>query len=302
MAAFHPELSRAARFLPAGVGRPWLVWLLQRLPFPSLRVPADLTREVVALGTASVRITKPAASSSSPRPVVLWIHGGGYVIGTASQDDGVCQRIARELDAVVVAVDYRLAPQHPFPAPLDDCFTAYDFVQREASRFGGDASRLIIAGQSAGGGLAAALTLQILDRRRPLPRLQALVYPMLDDRTTLRDVDGAQHRLWDQPSNRFGWRAYLGRAPGGDDVVDHAAPARRVDLHGLPPTWIGVGTNDLFLDEDLEYARRLQLAGINTTVEVVEGAFHGFDAALVHTAVSQQFFASQIAAMREAVR
>jgi acetyl esterase/lipase len=302
MAVFHPELTRAARFLPAGVGRPWLVWLLQRLPVPSSRVPADLTRETVALGTASVRVTRPAASSSTARPVVLWIHGGGYVLGAASQDDGMCQRIARELDAVVVAVDYRLAPQHPFPAPLDDCFTAYEFVQREVARFGGDPARLIVAGQSAGGGLAAALTLQILDRRRPLPRLQVLVYPMLDDRTTLRDVDGAAHRLWDQPSNRFAWRAYLGRAPGGDDVVDHAAPARRIDLRGLPPTWIGVGTNDLFLDEDLEYARRLQNAGITTTVEVVEGAFHGFDAALPHTPVSQRFFASQIAAMREAVR
>jgi MFS family permease len=135
-----------------------------------------------------------------------------------------------------------------------------------------------------------------------LAALQLLVYPMLDDRTALRDVDDRLHRLWDPASNRVGWSAYLGRAPGGDGVPDHAAPARRRDLAGLPPAWIGVGTADLFHDEDVTYAARLRDAGVPVTLDVVEGAFHAFDVVAPNTAVSRRFFDAQVAAIEGAWR
>ncbi len=303
MSGFHPDLRGAARLLPAGVGRPWLVRLMRRLPIPAARVPAGVVvdeRAVADGHPARVRIYHRTADSG-PRPVVLWIHGGGYVIGSARQDDGICLRLVEALDVVVVSVDYRLAPQHPYPTPLEDCFAAYDFVHREAAALGVDAARVVVAGQSAGGGLAAALALLIQDRRRPQPVLQLLVSPMLDDRTVLRAVDGRHHRLWDQSSNRFGWTSYLGRAPGGDDVADTAAPARRANLAGLPPAWIGVGTADLFHDEDLDYAARLRAAGVAVDVEVVAGAFHGFDAVLADKPVSRRFFDAQVQAIARAL-
>ncbi|MFO0624340.1 MAG: alpha/beta hydrolase fold domain-containing protein [Polyangiales bacterium] len=153
---------------------------------------------------------------------------------------------------------------------------------------------------SAGGGLAAALVLRAHDRALPAPALQLLVYPMLDDRTALRDHDDRDFRLWDDVSNRFGWRAYLGRAPGHDDVPDHAAPARRRDLAGLAPAWIGVGTADLFHDEDLAYAARLREAGVDVSLEVVPGAFHAFDVVAPRAAVSRAFFEAQISALAQA--
>jgi acetyl esterase/lipase len=263
-------------------------------------VPPGVTVTERALdGPARVRVVR-GSPRAEPRPALLWIHGGGYVIGAARQDDGLCGRFARALDAVVVSVEYRLAPDHPFPTPLHDCAAAYRFLHREATALGIDPARVAIAGQSAGGGLAAALALYVHDAGLPAPVLQVLVYPMLDDRTVLRAVDPTPHRLWDAASNRLGWTAYLGTAPGGPEVPEHAAPARRADLSGLPPAWLGVGTHDLFHDEDVDYACRLRAAGVPTTLEVVPGAFHGFDAVLPGAPVSRAFFASQVAALREA--
>jgi acetyl esterase/lipase len=234
------------------------------------------------------------------RPALLWFHGGGYVIGKAALDDALCVRFAERLGAVVVSVDYRLAPDQPYPAALDDGFAAFEFLHQQAEALAVDPSRVAIGGQSAGGGLAAALTLRVFDAGRTAPALQLLVYPMLDDRTCERPTDGRLYRLWDAPSNQLGWSAYLGRDPGGPDVPDHAAPGRRVDLTGLPPAWIGVGTHDLFHDEDLDYAARLTNAGVPVSVEIVEGAFHGFDAVSPGAPVSQRFFDVQIDALRSA--
>lgn len=265
----------------------------------SPRLPEGITRRELEVGPGvRVRVIGPAGSG--PRPVVLWIHGGGYVMGRAKQDDGFCGRLAQRLGATIVSVDYRLAPELPFPGPLEDCFAAHEYVHREAVSLGVDPSRMVIAGQSAGGGLAAALTLLVHDRGRPAPRLQLLVYPMLDDRTVTRELDGRHHRLWDAESNRYGWASYLGRAGGSDGVSDHAAPARRSDLRGLPPAWIGVGTCDLFHDENLAYAARLRAAGVPTTLEVIEGAFHAFDAVVPRAPVSQRFFDAQVAAIEQA--
>ncbi len=279
------------------MGHPLLVRLLRRLPLPSIRLPQSLAlseRCVDDAGNVRVRIIAPRADGTR-RPALLWMHGGGYVFGSARQDDSLCARFAERLACAVVSVDYRLAPEHPFPTPLEDCFAAFEFLHRHAGELGIDPARVVIGGMSAGGGLAAALVLLVHDRKRPAPALQLLVYPMLDDRTVLRDIDGRFHRMWNQKSNAHGWRSYLGRPPGSPEVTGHAAPARRQSLVGLPPAWIGVGTLDLFHDEDLAYAARLREAGVPTSVEIVEGAFHGFDAVMPTKPVSERFFDSQIA-------
>ena len=289
---FHPELRRSARLLPKQMITPVtlpFVRAASRLMWRN--APSDV--EVLTLGSGvSVRLHRPAGISS-PGPALLWIHGGGSVIGDAAQDDDLCRRFAEKLGATVAAVNYRLAPQHSYPVPLEDCYAALSWLAGLPSV---DPDRLAIGGASAGGGLAAALALLTRDRGEIPLVAQLLVYPMLDDRTVGRaDLDNPGHRLWNQTSNRFGWQAYL-----GDADPDVAVPARRTDLAGLPPAWVGVGTLDLFHDEDLAYAQRLQDAGVPCEVTVVPGAFHGFDGIAPNADVSQRFFASQCALLRTA--
>lgn len=288
---FHPDLRRAARFIPRqGVGPRALPVIRALTGLQGRRTPADV--EVLELPAgASVRVFRPPRPSADPGPALLWIHGGGYVIGTAAQDDRLCRRFAADLGATIASVDYRLAPEHPYPAALDDCWAA---LLRLAGLPGVDPARIAIGGASAGGGLAAALAQWAADRGDVTPVLQLLVYPMLDDRSSAlpRNRD---YRLWTARSNRFGWDAYLGGADPQSVV-----PARRADLKGLAPAWIGVGTLDLFHDEDLAYAQRLRQAGVPCAVETVPGAFHGFDLLLPKAGVSQSFFASQCASLRDA--
>ena len=213
------------------------------------------------------------------------------MIGNAEMDDQLCARFSKRLGITVAAVEYRLAPEHPYPAALQDCFSALTWL---AGLPGVDPARVAIGGASAGGGLAAALALWARDRGSSgfTPVFQLLVYPMLDDRSSLT-ADKPGYRLWNTRANRFGWSAYLGAA---DPRV--AVPARRDDLGGLAPAWIGVGTNDLFHDEDLAYAERLKAAGVPCDVEVVPGAFHGFDVWSAKSPVAQRFFDSQCTALR----
>lgn len=248
--------------------------------------------EVLALGPgASVRVQRPD-SQDGATAALLWIHGGGYVLGRGAQDDGLCRRFSRELGITVGSVDYRLAPEHPYPAALEDCYAA---LLRLAELPGVDATRIAIGGASAGGGLAAALALLARDRGEVTPVLQLLSYPMLDDRSAALPPN-RDYRLWSPASNAFGWKSYLGGAdPAG------AVPARRDDLAGLAPAWIGVGTLDLFHDEDLAYARRLQEAGVPCELEIVDGAFHGFDLLVPKAGVSQAYFAGQCASLRLAL-
>lgn len=237
-----------------------------------------------------MRLFRPVGVAK-PTPALLWIHGGGYVIGTARQDDRLCSAFSRRLGIAVASVDYRLAPEHPYPAPLEDCYSALTWLADLPSV---DRYRVAIGGASAGGGLAAALALLARDRAELSPAFQLLVYPMLDDRSSAT-AGNSTHRLWDHRSNRFGWAAYLGDA---DPRI--AVPGRRDDLSGLPPAWIGVGTHDLFHDEDLAYAERLRAAGVPCRVETVPGAFHGFDAIVPKAQVSRRFFDSQCDSLRAA--
>jgi acetyl esterase/lipase len=275
----NPELRRAYWFMrTTPASSPALLRLTRRLPplIPDGRVPEGMTLEKVRFGNAGgVRVYTPAGGGSGA--ALLWIHGGGFVMGSAAQDDRGCFATAQELDVVVVSAEYRLAPEHPFPLPLDDCLDAWDWLQENAVARGIDPQRVAVGGQSAGGGLAAALVQRIHDERGTQPVAQWLFCPMLDDRTAAnRELDAVRHILWNNRSNRTGWSAYLGTA-GAPEVPDHAVPSRRPDLTGLPPAWIGAGDIDLFHDEDRAYAERLTADGVDTTFDVVPGGPHAFE-------------------------
>ncbi|MBV9953195.1 MAG: alpha/beta hydrolase [Acidimicrobiia bacterium] len=236
-----------------------------------------------------------------PSGALLWIHGGGMIMGVPEQSNEVCSRLARDLGIVVAAVDYRLAPEDPFPAPLDDCMDALRWLHEQAGALDVDPARVAVGGDSAGGGLAAAVAQRALDEGGPALAFQALVYPMLDDRTVLRtDHQGRGDFLWTPKANAFGWTAYLGHPPRAADAPTYAAPARRTDLGGLPPAWIGVGDLDLFYEEDLDYARRLEAAGVPCQLEVVAGMYHGADHIAAEAAATAAFRASLTAALRGA--
>jgi acetyl esterase/lipase len=286
----HPELRRAARFAPRQLVGRRTYRLIRALSTLRSR-PAISDAEVITLGSGvGVRLFRPLSESGAviePGPALLWVHGGGYVIGTADMDDHVCAQFSKRLGITVASVEYRLAPEHPYPAAIQDCFAALTWL---AGLPGVDSARVAIGGASAGGGLAAALALWARDHAFTAA-FQLLVYPMLDDRSSAI-ADPPNYRLWSPHANGFGWRAYL-----GDADPNVAVPARREDLSGLPPAWIGVGTNDLFHDEDVAYAARLQAAGVPCDVEVVPGAFHGFDVWAAKASVSQRFFESQCKAL-----
>ena len=310
MTAFHPEL-RAARFIPnfSFTFSPPVVSVMRTLyrwtrPPPP---PADFTIEDLTIpgpqGAPAVRVRLYRPNSlGRPVPALLWIHGGGFLIGRPEQDERSSIAYARELGILVVAVDYRLGPASPYPAPLEDCYAALRWLHAQAAQLGVDPDRIAIGGASAGGGLTAGLALLAHDRGEVKPVFQLLIYPMLDDRTTLRtDIDGRNHRVWNARCNVYGWRAYLAADPGGAGVSPYAAPARREDLTGLPPAWLGVGTIDLFHDEDLAYAKRLSDSGVPCEVQVVPGAFHAFDLLFVKTDVVRSFWQSHVAALRHAL-
>lgn len=288
----HPDLRRVARFAPRQIVYPWSLPLLRRLPMGN-RSSNDGVDVVDLPSGAGARLYRPTAAAA-PTAALLWIHGGGYLLGSPEQDDALCRRYVQRLGIVVAAARYRLAPEHPYPIPLEDCYTVLTWL---AGLPGVDADRIAIGGASAGGGLTAALSFLARDRGEVSPVLQVLSYPMLDDRTVGPDLDKPGFRLWNTRSNRFGWTSYLG---GADPAV--AVPARRTDLAGLAPAWLGVGTLDLFCAEDLAYAARLNAAGVECEVHEVPGAFHGFDGLAPKSAVSQAYFDSTCASLRRALK
>ena len=288
----HPDLRRVARFAPRQIVYPWSLPLLRRLPMGNRS--SDDGVDVVDLPSGAwARLYRPTAAAA-PTAALLWIHGGGYLLGSPEQDDALCRRYVQRLGIVVAAARYRLAPEHPYPIPLEDCYQVLTWL---AGLPGVDADRIAIGGASAGGGLTAALSFLARDRGEVSPVLQVLSYPMLDDRTVGPELDKPGFRLWNTRSNRFGWTSYLG---GADPAM--AVPARRTDLAGLAPAWLGVGTLDLFCAEDLAYAARLNAAGVECEVHEVPGAFHGFDGLAPKAAVSQAYFDSTCASLRRALK
>lgn len=226
-----------------------------------------------------IRIYRPVGTSER-LPTILHIHGGGFIAGDAAQNEGVHRPLAADLSCCIVSVNYRLAPETPYPGPLEDCYAALDWIMHNAEDIGVDSSRVGLMGESAGGGLAAALALLARDRGQHTLAFQHLIYPMLDDRTCTRDDPHPYtgEYIWNADSNRYGWTALLGHAPGGPDVSPYAAPARALDLRRLPPTYLATAALDLFLEENLDYASRLTRAGVPVELHVYPGSFHAFNA------------------------
>ena len=254
-------------------------------------------------GAPAVRVlTYEPARSGQNMPAYLHIHGGGYVLGTADSAEVANRELAATLSCVIVSVDYRLAPETCAPGSVEDCYAALKWLHGAAAELRIDPSRIAIGGESAGGGLTAALALLARDRGEVPIRFQNLVYPMLDDRTAalVKPNPHTGQHLWTHESNRFGWTALLGGAPGAAGVSPYAAPARAIDLRGLPPALITVGALDLFLEEDIDYATRLMQAGVPTELHVYPGAFHGFDLA-TESRVAQAMNRDRLNALRRAL-
>ncbi|WP_204263194.1 alpha/beta hydrolase fold domain-containing protein [Geodermatophilus normandii] len=283
---------------------------------PDLWLPLSIgSRLELAVGrrTFGARVTEPVAGVTVTRSDVpggqdvfgyepaertggalLWIHGGGTVLGRPEGDSELCSRMARDLGIVVVNARYRLAPEHPFPAALDDLLAALRDLHARAAELGVDPARIAVGGASAGGGLAAAVAQRATDEGVPVA-FQLLVHPMLDDRTVLRRGTPGRGRLvWTPRSNRWAWTAYLGHEPRADERRPYAAPARRLDLSGLPPAWIGVGDLDLFHDEDVAYARRLEAAGVPVDLHVERGMYHAAELELQTTVASMKAFQQRV--------
>ena len=224
-----------------------------------------------------LRIYRPTGTSSSV-PALYWMHGGGMMIGSIDMDDALLVSAVERLGVAAVSVEYRLAPECPDPAPVEDCYAGLVWTAAHASEWGIDPDRLAVGGPSAGGGLAAGLALLARDRGGPALAFQLLLEPMLDDRCLTPSstaYDGSV--VWDRNDNERGWAALLGDRKGTDAVSSYAAPARATELEGLPPAFVDVGGIETFRDECIEYANRLMASGVSTELHVYPGAFHGFD-------------------------
>lgn len=215
---------------------------------------------------------------AGPLPCILHIHGGGYIAGSAQSMEAAHRRQAADLSCYIASVNYRLAPETSFPGPVEDCYAALAWLAASAGDLQIDLARLGVVGESAGGGLAAALALMARDRGEYRLAFQHLIYPMIDDRTCLAAEPHpfVGEFIWTPSANHFGWSSLLGCEPGGEGVSPYAAAARAGDLAGLPPTYLATGALDLFLEENLEFARRLIRAGVPTELHVYPGAFHAF--------------------------
>lgn len=249
----------------------------------------------------AVRIYQPTGRPAT-LPALLWVHGGGYVLGNVEGDDLYVKELVKAVECVVVSVEYRLAPEHPFPAPIEDCYAALKWLGTHAAELGVAQERIAIGGASAGGGLAAGLALLARDRAEVKVAFQLLIYPMIDDRNITQASETVPDTLlWSREHNLIGWRSYLGGEPGGKDVSPYAAAFRATDLTGLPPAYIPVGELDLFLHENVEYAQRLLEAGVATELHVYPGAYHGFDIVAPAADVGQRFTADRNHVLKRAL-
>lgn len=248
----------------------------------------------------TVRSYRPV-SSPGRLPGILYLHGGGLVMGSVAADDGFAASLALDVNAVVVSVEYGLAPENAGTGPVEDCYAALCWLAASADDVGADGERLGLFGASAGGGLACGVALLAHDRGGPALRHQTLLYPMLDDRNTspsshsIRDLG-----IWDRAANVEAWGYLLGDRAGGPDVSPYAAPARATDLTGLPPTYLDVGDLDLFLEEDLDLVRQLAVAQVPVELHVHPGAYHGFDQLAPRSTAARVARHNRVSALRRA--
>lgn len=232
---------------------------------------------------------------------VLWIHGGGYITGVAEMNDALCRRFVLETNSLVVSVDYRLAPEYPYPAPVEDCYAALEWFAENADALGVDSNRIAVAGSSAGGGLTAAVSLLARDRKGPNIAFQMPLYPMIDNRTnTPSSYEITDSRVWNRENTIFGWEMYLGENYDRD-VSQYAAPSRATDLSGLPPTYTCVGELDPFRDETIEYVTRLLRAGVPTEFHIYPGCYHGFEAFTTTAKIGQRAETGYVEALKSAL-
>ena len=237
-------------------------------------------------------------------PAIFYVHGGGFVLGSPEMADDYLAELANEANAVIVAVDYRLAPEHPFPAPLEDCYRGLAWLQRQRATLGVNAENPVIMGHSAGGGLAAALSQLARDRGEIALAGCVLIYPMLDHRTGRTDAlttnPGTGAFSWSREANQFCWQSYRGHYTGDDDSAKLFSPALADDLTHMPPSYIAVGALDLFLDENIAYARQLSRSGVPVELHVYPGVPHMFD---VHPgALTDQCHADVLRALRKMLK
>lgn len=309
----HPELrpfgrqmlamANSMRFSPAFLA---MVRKAQG-PMPGGKpVRSDVTiteqRVPVPGGAPDVLVYLVNAKAGASRPAIVHTHGGGFILGSAKSDLRQLQDMAAELDCVIATVEYRLAPETRYTGSIEDNYAALRWVHAHAEELGVDTKRIAVMGESAGGGHAALLALTARDRGEVPLAFQMLVYPMLDDRTGSSRAPGPNigSIAWNAEANRFGWESFLGQKPGTTRVPAAAVPARVENLAGLPPSFIGVGGIDLFVDEDIEYAQRLSRAGVATELLVVPGAFHGFDIFAAETAIAKRFRNAKMDALQRA--
>jgi acetyl esterase/lipase len=301
----HPELRKAIASFPklpmtSSFGRS-VTRLLLPLLLPRTKAPEGVS--ISWLKTASgqrLRVFTPTSAKS--KAALLYIHGGGMIIGAPQMDDALLSRIAAELDIVIVSPQYRLAPENPYPAAIDDCNEAWHWMLSNATNYDIDTKRIAIGGESAGGGLAAGSVLRIHDEGGAQPIAQWLFCPMLDDRTALdRSLDELDHFVWNNKLNLAGWNSYLGSQLGADDVSAYAVPSRRKDLKGLPKAWMGVGDVELFYEEDRKYAERLKAAGVPCELDVVAGGPHSFQGVAPAAQISKDYLARAIGWLAKAL-
>jgi len=270
-------------------------------PAPLDSVPFTEQKISGLRGNPDVGIYVVNAQLGASRPGIVYMHGGGFILGNAKSSVRELQELSAALDCCIVSVDYRLAPETRYSGSIEDNYAGLLWMHAHAKEIGVDPVKIAVMGESAGGGHAALLAITARDRGEVAVLFQMLVYPMLDDRTgSTRHMPkyiGAY--VWDEAANHFGWRSFLGREPGGARVPVGGVPARVANLCGLPPAFIGVGSVDLFANEDIEYAGRLLHAGVPTELLVVPGAFHGFDHNPTAT-VSKRFNRAKLNALRRA--
>lgn len=264
-------------------------------PWRAVKVPVPGGRDPVTIYVVNEQ-------KGRQRGGVVHMHGGGFIMGYARDALGGVAQMAKALDCTFVTVEYRLAPETTYEGSREDTYAALKWLHDNAADVGVDPVRIALLGDSAGGGHAALLAITARDRREVPVAFQCLVYPMLDDRTgtTVQRPRQMGEYIWTPEANHFGWTCFLGREPGQQGKVD-GVPARVADVAGLPPAWIGVGGNDLFMEEDVDFGERLLNAGIGCELMVLPGAYHAFDLIAANTAPARRFTAAKMAALKQAI-
>jgi acetyl esterase/lipase len=257
-------------------------------------------RDIAGPDGASIRLAcyRPSASEGAT-PAFLYVHSGGLVSGNRFTEDLRLLDLALGTGSSVVSVEYRLAPEHPFPAAIEDCYAAWQWLSSGPSDLDIDPRRIVLIGESAGGGLVGALAILVRDRGGLAPVGQLLATPMLDHRNnspSVQQLDGIG--LWDKTSNQTGWSSYLGSRAGTDGVPGHASPSSAEVLADLPPAFIDVGDAEIFRDESVEYARRLWLAGVPAELHVWTGGCHTFYALIPELPLAEVVYESRLEWLR----